>query len=71
MIVLSKREKETLREISQWSCFYANWKPKTRAKLEQMNLVANVEPEGKAENYQLTSKGRELLEQLIEAGEYS
>ncbi|EPL0520774.1 hypothetical protein M2063_005439, partial [Klebsiella pneumoniae] len=21
MIVLSKREKETLREISQWSCF--------------------------------------------------
>ncbi|MFU7848578.1 hypothetical protein ACNAPX_19570, partial [Klebsiella pneumoniae] len=22
MIVLSKREKETLREISQWSCFY-------------------------------------------------
>ena len=42
MIVLSKREKETLREISQWSCFYANWKPKTRAKLEQMNLVANV-----------------------------
>ncbi|MDU0063383.1 hypothetical protein RUW76_22915, partial [Klebsiella pneumoniae] len=25
MIVLSKREKETLREISQWSCFYANW----------------------------------------------
>ena len=45
MIVLSKREKETLREISQWSCFYANWKPKTRAKLEQMNLVANVEPE--------------------------
>ncbi|WP_171992112.1 hypothetical protein, partial [Klebsiella pneumoniae] len=56
---------------SQWSCFYANWKPKTRAKLEQMNLVANVEPEGKAENYQLTNKGRELLEQLIEAGEYS
>ncbi len=37
MIVLSKREKDTLREISQWSCFYANWKPKTRAKLEQMN----------------------------------
>lgn len=71
MIVLSKREKETLREISQWSFFYANWKPKTRAKLEQMNLVANVEPEGKAENYQLTNKGRELLEQLIEAGEYS
>ncbi len=32
--------------------------------------VANVEPEGKAENYQLTNKG-ELLEQLIEAGEYS
>ncbi|MFH7099180.1 hypothetical protein ACHWI2_42620, partial [Klebsiella pneumoniae] len=23
------------------------------------------------ENYQLTNKGRELLEQLIEAGEYS
>ncbi|EPT8738077.1 Uncharacterised protein [Klebsiella pneumoniae] len=62
MIVLSKREKETLREISQWSCFYANWKPKTRAKLE---------PEGKVENYQLTNKGRELLEQLIEAGEFS
>ncbi len=36
-----------------------------------MNLVANVEPEGKEENYQLTNKGRELLEQLIEAGEYS
>ncbi|MFW8532608.1 hypothetical protein, partial [Klebsiella pneumoniae] len=52
-------------------CFKANWKPKTRAKLEQMNLVANVEPEGKVENYQLTNKGRELLEQLIEAGEYS
>ncbi|EPL0520416.1 hypothetical protein M2063_005068, partial [Klebsiella pneumoniae] len=51
--------------------FYANWKPKTRAKLEQMNLVANVEPEGKTENYQLTNKGRELLEQLIEAGEYT
>lgn len=31
MIMLSKREKETLREISQWKQFYANWKPKTRA----------------------------------------
>ena len=41
MIMLSKREKETLREISQWKQFYANWKPKTRAKLERMNLVAN------------------------------
>ena len=71
MFVLGKREEETLRGISQWSCFYANWKPKTRAKLEQMNLVGNVEPEGKVENYQLTNKGRELLEQLIEAGEYS
>ncbi|ECF6103379.1 TPA: hypothetical protein I8P22_002470 [Salmonella enterica subsp. enterica serovar Napoli] len=71
MIVLSKREKETLREISQWSCFYANWKPKTRSKLEQMNLVSNVEPEGKVENYQLTRKGRELLKQLTDAGAYS
>ncbi|EHZ6264036.1 hypothetical protein K6M44_004603, partial [Salmonella enterica subsp. enterica serovar Anatum] len=58
MIVLSKRERETLREISKWSCFYAHWQPKTRAKLEKMNLVANVELEGKAENYQLTKKGR-------------
>ncbi|EPJ8511194.1 hypothetical protein MBE58_004851 [Klebsiella pneumoniae] len=57
--------------FSKRTPFYANWKPKTRAKLEQMNLVANVEPEGKTENYQLTNKGRELLEQLIEAGEYT
>ncbi|EBE2365393.1 hypothetical protein DHU27_23980 [Salmonella enterica] len=71
MIVLSKRERETLREISKWSCFYANCKPKTRAKLEQMNLVSNVEPEGKVENYQLTRKGRELLKQLTDAGAYS
>ncbi|EAW1477551.1 hypothetical protein IAS44_002055 [Salmonella enterica subsp. enterica serovar Anatum] len=71
MIVLSKRERETLREISKWSCFYAYWQPKTRAKLEKMNLVANVEPEGKAENYQLTKKGRELLKQLTDAGAYS
>ncbi|MCV5784557.1 hypothetical protein OFN20_27105, partial [Escherichia coli] len=40
MSMLSKREKETLREISKWKEFYANWKPKTRAKLERMNLVA-------------------------------
>ncbi|HCM9414916.1 TPA: hypothetical protein N5N61_004261 [Enterobacter hormaechei subsp. steigerwaltii] len=71
MIVLSKRERDTLREISQWSCFYAHWQPKTRAKLERMNLVANVEPEGKTENYQLTKKGRELLKQLTETGAYS
>ncbi|EOV9209105.1 hypothetical protein ACN503_004675, partial [Salmonella enterica subsp. enterica serovar Typhimurium] len=25
MIMLSKREKETLREISQWKEFYSNW----------------------------------------------
>ncbi|EBQ0173123.1 hypothetical protein AXN54_23020, partial [Salmonella enterica subsp. enterica] len=55
--MLSKREKETLREISQWKQFYANWKPKTRAKLERMNLVANVSPKGCVENYQLTEKG--------------
>ncbi|HED1792737.1 hypothetical protein HVX64_23530 (plasmid) [Citrobacter sp. RHB20-C16] len=71
MIVLSKREKATLREISQWSCFYAHWQPKTRAKLERMNLVANVAPEGDTENYQLTNKGRELLGKLIEAGVYA
>lgn len=71
MIILSKREKETLREISQWSCFYAHWQPKTRAKLERMNLVANVAPEGDTENYQLTSKGRELLGKLIESGAYA
>ncbi|EDR2882705.1 hypothetical protein PZ84_004830 [Salmonella enterica subsp. enterica] len=68
MIVLSKREKETLREISQWSHFYAHWQPKTRAKLERMNLVANVEPEGKQENYQLNEKGHQLLQQMMEAG---
>ncbi|EDK9787258.1 hypothetical protein AH777_23550 [Salmonella enterica subsp. enterica serovar Give] len=71
MIVLSKREREILREISKWSCFYAHWQPKTRAKLEQMNLVSNVEPEGKVENYQLTRKDRELLKQLTDAGAYS
>lgn len=68
MIMLSKREKETLREISQWKEFYANWKPKTRAKLERMNLVANVSPKGCVENYQLTEKGHSLLQQLTEAG---
>lgn len=36
-----------------------------------MNLVANVEPNGKTENYQLTNKGRQLLQQLIEAGAYA
>ncbi|EAA8275229.1 hypothetical protein D8J96_22585 [Salmonella enterica subsp. enterica serovar Newport str. CFSAN000898] len=71
MIILSKRERDTLREISKWSYFYAHWQPKTRAKLERMNLVTNVEPEGKTENYQLTSKGRELLKQLTDAGAYS
>lgn len=68
MIMLSKREKETLREISQWKEFYANWKPKTRAKLERMNLVANVSPKGCVENYQLTEKGHSLLQQLTETG---
>ncbi|ELY2519267.1 hypothetical protein SMB58_003863 [Cronobacter sakazakii] len=71
MIMLSKRERETLREISKWSRFYAHWQPKTRAKLERMNLVANVEPNGKTENYQLTNKGRQLLQKLIEAGVYA
>lgn len=66
--MLSKREKETLREISKWKEFYANWKPKTRAKLERMNLVANVSPKGCIENYQLTEKGYLLLQQLTEAG---
>ena len=70
MIMLSKREKETLREISQWKEFYANWKPKTRAKLERMNLVANVSPKGCVENYQLTEKGHSLLQQLTEAGAF-
>lgn len=28
MIMLSKRDKETLREISQWKEFYGNWKRK-------------------------------------------
>ena len=68
MIMLSKLEKETLREISKWKEFYANWKPKTRAKLERMNLVANVSPKGCIENYQLTEKGYLLLQQLTEAG---
>ena len=68
MIMLSKREKETLREISKWSCFHAHWQPKTRAKLERMNLVANVAAEGKTENYQLTDKGLRLLQQLTEVG---
>lgn len=43
MIVLSKREKETLHEISKWPEFPEYWKPKTRAKLERLGLVANVE----------------------------
>ncbi|MCV5264031.1 hypothetical protein OFC55_40850, partial [Escherichia coli] len=54
--------------ISKWKEFYANWKPKTRAKLERMNLVANVSPKGCIENYQLTEKGYLLLQQLTEAG---
>ncbi|WBM73029.1 hypothetical protein OH773_21955 (plasmid) [Buttiauxella sp. WJP83] len=70
MIVLSKREKETLREISKWTCFHAHWQPKTRAKLERMNLVTNVEPDGKTENYQLTDKGLQLLKQLTEVDDY-
>ena len=70
MIMLSKREKETLREVSQWKEFYSNWKPKTRAKLERMNLVANVSPKGCVENYQLTEKGHSLLQQLTEAGAF-
>ena len=41
MIVLSKREKETLHEISKWPEFPEYWKPKTRAKLERLGLVAN------------------------------
>ncbi|EIV2971797.1 hypothetical protein L7Q82_003825 [Cronobacter sakazakii] len=57
--------------VFQADPFYAHWQPKTRAKLERMNLVANVEPNGKTENYQLTNKGRQLLQQLIEAGVYA
>ena len=45
-------------------------KPKTRAKLERMNLVANVSPKGCVENYQLTEKGHSLLQQLTEAGAF-
>ena len=49
MIMLSKREKETLREISEWKQFYANWKPKTRAKLEALEARL-AELEAKAGN---------------------
>ncbi|EPO4954682.1 hypothetical protein ACUA20_004925, partial [Enterobacter hormaechei] len=41
-----------------------------RAKLERMNLVANVSPKGCVENYQLTEKGHSLLQQLTEAGAF-
>ena len=71
MIKLSKRERDTLREINNWRIFYANWKPKTRARLEQMSLVANISPPGKKANYQLTDKGKLLLRDMMAAGVYS
>ncbi|EFD1076248.1 hypothetical protein FEK40_17885 [Escherichia coli] len=51
MIVLSKREKETLHEISKWPEFPEYWKPKTRAKLERLGLVANVSETWCSANY--------------------
>ncbi|EFH9477536.1 hypothetical protein GA340_22560 [Escherichia coli] len=68
MIVLSKREKETLYEISKWPEFPEYWKPKTRAKLERLGLVANVSETKCSANYQLTDKGKVLLQQLVESG---
>ncbi len=68
MIVLSKREKETLHEISKWPEFPEYWKPKTRAKLERLGLVANVSETWCSANYQLTDKGKVLLQQLVESG---
>lgn len=46
MIQLSKLEKSTLREISQWENFYEHWRPKTRAKLERMGFVENISLKG-------------------------
>ncbi|HCO8620613.1 TPA: hypothetical protein OB862_002152 [Escherichia coli] len=68
MIVSSKREKETLYEISKWPEFPEYWKPKTRAKLERLGLVANVSETWCSANYQLTDKGKLLLQQLVESG---
>lgn len=68
MIVLNKREGDTLREISRWRVFYANWRPKTRIRLERLALVENVSPAGADENYQLTDKGRALLDEMMAFG---
>lgn len=68
MIKLNKRERETLREINMWVEFPEYWKPKTRAKLESMNFVANVAPAGCVANYQLTEKGKVLLSELVLTG---
>ncbi|WP_310593511.1 hypothetical protein [Escherichia coli] len=46
------------------------WKPKTRAKLERLGLVANVSETWCSANYQLTDKGKLLLQQLVESGAF-
>ena len=71
MIQLSKLEKSTLREISQWESFYEHWRPKTRAKLERMGFVENISPEGKQKNFQLTTRVRVVLAELVNAGAFS
>ena len=71
MIQLNKLEKSTLQEISQWENFYEHWRPKTRAKLERMGFVENIAPEGKQKNFQLTTRGRVVLAELVNAGAFS
>lgn len=71
MIQLSKLEKSTLREISQWENFYEHWRPKTRAKLERMGFVENIAPEGRQKNFQLTERGKTVLAELVNAGAFS
>lgn len=39
-----------------------------RAKLERLGLVANVSETWCSANYQLTDKGKVLLQQLVESG---
>ncbi|WP_262370245.1 hypothetical protein, partial [Enterobacter hormaechei] len=51
--------------------FYEHWRPKTRAKLERMGFVENISPEGKQKNFQLTTRGRVVLAELVNAGAFS
>ena len=71
MIKLTKRERDTLREINQWEAFYEHWRPMTRAKLERMGFVENVADEGQQKNFQLTDKGTTVLSELIIAGAFN